>query len=59
MGPRVGYDVTLGENFESQRQYKDALKRKSDELTERNGIPHELSLHSLDDKAAFGVTSGD
>lgn len=49
-------NTTLGEPVSSMRQFKDGLKRKSEEATARTGIPHNFQPIDPTDKKALGVT---
>lgn len=51
-----GYTPTVGGYVSSERDLREQLKRKSDEATERNGIPHSYVPIDLRDMDACGVT---
>lgn len=51
-----GYTPTTGGYVASEHDLKEQLKRKSDELTNRNGIEHRLVPVDFRDMDACGVT---
>lgn len=48
---------TTGQLVSSERQFKDQLKRQSEEATLRTGIEHNFVPVDAKDKATFGVTN--
>lgn len=50
------YNVSVGRYVNSQREFNEALKDKSDEATERTGIYHNYVPVDMADNEAFGRT---
>lgn len=50
------FSQATGQEVGSQRQFREQLKRASEEATIRTGIPHNYVPVDLRDKAATGVT---
>ena len=50
------YNVSAGQHVSGQRELEEVFKRKSDEVTERTGIPHNFKPIDLRDHEALGVT---
>lgn len=49
------YNAAVGKPISSMRQFKDELKRSSDALEDRTGVPHDLQPVDVSDKQALGV----
>jgi hypothetical protein len=50
------WNHSVGQPIRTMRQFRDALARKSDEMTERTGVPHDYQPVDLSDREALGVT---
>lgn len=50
------FNHSVGQVITSNRQFDEALKRKSAEMTEYTGIPHQLERVDSDDPKSLGVT---
>lgn len=49
------FNHSVGEYVSNERELRDALKRQSDEASERNGIEHNLEYLSRSDMSDFGA----
>lgn len=49
------YSPGLGKEITSQRAYKNDLKQKSEEMTERTGMVHDFQPVDLNDTKSLGV----
>lgn len=53
------FNYSMGTNVNNERELRDALKRQSDEVSERTGIEHNmdfLTRAEMADPSAHGVT---
>lgn len=50
------WNPSTGSVVSSRQQFRDDLKRRSEEATERTGIPHNFVEVDITDKKALGVT---
>lgn len=50
------YNPSVGSVVRSKRDLNEQLARKSEEITERTGIPHQLAQADLRDRDIFPVT---
>ncbi len=52
---QAGYNPFVGQYVSSARQYKDIVKKGSDDASEQTGIEHDYQLVDFHDKEALGI----